>query len=372
MDILSRDHFVSHISTVPAIAGQPVQIFVRERSPADKPAVGYPPIILVHGGFWPGSLAFDTPLAGYSLMESLAQAGFTTFAPDMIGYGRSTRPMMDDPANLSATHKALLGVDPAAKSSYPFQVVNAGSERDDLNAVVDFVRAHTGADKVFLFGWSGGGFRTGTYTALHPEKVAALFILASSNFEEKDSVNDDPPPLPKPGAAFEIQDRTIGEGTRWLSRLKRKDQVEPHIPDFIWRESMKSDPLGATWGSGVLRSPGRTYWGWNVRISTRVKVPTMIFAGEEDRLISLNRLLFENLGTDDKIFVAAEAATHFIMWERGRRFLAEAARSWFLERAFRGNARGAYRLSADGMLSERPPEAYAPLQQGPGTLPLTK
>ena len=24
------------------------------------------------------------------------------------------------------------------------------------------------------------------------------------------------------------------------------------------------------WGSGVLRSPGRTYWGWNVRVARRV------------------------------------------------------------------------------------------------------
>ena len=350
MDIFSRDHFVPHRSTVPAIAGQPVELFVRERSPASGATPGLPPVILVHGGFWPGTLAFDSSLPGYSLMEFLAQAGFAAFAPDMMGYGRSPRPMMDDPANLSPEQKALIGLDPSAKPSYPFQIVNAASERDDLNAVVDFVRARTGADKVLLFGWSGGGFRTGTYTALHPEKVESLFIFASSNFEEKDSVLDSPPSLPQPGAAFQIQDRKTGEGDRWLSRLKDKDQVEPHIPEFIWRESMASDPVGATWGTGVLRSPGRTYWGWNVRVVPRITVPTMVFVGEEDRLIDANRLLFKHLGTNHKIFVAAASATHFMLWERGRRFLAEAAREWFLKRTFHGAVNGTFRIAPDGTL----------------------
>jgi pimeloyl-ACP methyl ester carboxylesterase len=354
MDILSRDHYVPHRSTVPAIAGQTVNLFVRERSPADNASAGLPPIVFVHGGFWPGTLAFDAPLPGYSLMEGLARLGFATFAPDMMGYGRSPRPMMDDPANLSPEQRALIGVDPSAKPSYPFQLVNADSERADLDAVIDFVRARTGAAKVLLFGWSGGGFRTGTYAALHPEKVEALVIHASSNFEEKDSIHDEPPPLPKPGAAFQIQDRKLGEGERWLSRVKDKGQVEPHVPDIVWRESMLSDPVGATWGGGVLRSPGRTYWGWNVRVAARVTVPTLVIVGEEDRLIDANRLLFSNLNTDRKVFIAAASATHFMLWERGRRFLAEAAREWFLGRTFRGASTDAFRLSPEGVLSEAP------------------
>ena len=354
MTILSRDHFVPHRSTVPAIAGQTVDLFVRERSPADGAKPGLPPIVLVHGGFWSGTLAFDAPLPGYSLMEALARSGFACFAPDMMGYGRSPRPMMDDPANLSPEQRTLIGVDPAAKPSYPFELVNAASERDDLDAVVEFARARTGAAKVMLFGWSGGGFRTGTYTALHPDKVEALVIHASSNFEEKDSVRDEPPPLPKPGAAFQIQDRAVGEGERWLKRVRDKDQVEPHVPDIVWRESMLTDPVGATWGTGVLRSPARTYWGWNVRTAARVRVPTLIVVGEEDRLIAPNRLLFGALGTEHKVFIAAASATHFMLWERGRSFLAEAASEWFLGRTLRGATRGAFRRTADGILTEVP------------------
>lgn len=352
MTILARDHHLAHRSTVPVIAGHTVSLFVRERSPEGGAQPGLPPVVLVHGGFWPGTTAFDLPLPGYSLMEALAGSGFACFAPDMTGYGGSPRPMMDDPANLSPEQRAQIGVDPGAKPSYPFQVVNAASERDDLNAVVDFARARTGAAKVLLFGWSGGGFRTGTYTALHPDKVEALVIHASSNFEPDSA--DEPPPLPRPGAAFQIQDRAVGEGERWLARVRDKDQVEAHVPDIVWRESMLTDPLGATWGTGVLRSPGRTYWGWNVRTAARIRVPTLVIVGEEDRLIASNRVLFGSLGSHQKVFVAAASATHFMLWERGRRFLAEAAREWFLRRTFRGANHGAFRLSPEGVPSEAP------------------
>ena len=52
-------------------------IFVRERAPVEPPVDKRPPIIFVHGGFWPGTLAFDTSLPGYSMMEALARAGYT-------------------------------------------------------------------------------------------------------------------------------------------------------------------------------------------------------------------------------------------------------------------------------------------------------
>src|SRR6185312_3362815 len=93
--IAATDHRVPHVSTVPAIAGQETAIFVREKRRADAPAG--PPVLMVHGGISHGTLAFDLPHATYSWMDDLARAGFTAYALDMTGYGRSARPMMDDP-----------------------------------------------------------------------------------------------------------------------------------------------------------------------------------------------------------------------------------------------------------------------------------
>jgi pimeloyl-ACP methyl ester carboxylesterase len=92
---LTVDHYVPNRSTVPAIQGQTVQIYVRERV---KPATiqrGAPRddrvVLFVHGAGTPAEVAFDVPYADYSWMAFLADAGFDVFSMDMTGYGRSTR-----------------------------------------------------------------------------------------------------------------------------------------------------------------------------------------------------------------------------------------------------------------------------------------
>lgn len=346
-EILSFDHYVAHRSSVPIIAGQSVRLFVRERSPAGGPH-RKPPVLLVHGGFTPSTVAFDLPLPGYSLMEALAQAGFAAFAVDMTGYARSPRPMMDDPANVIPDHRPTLGemASGLGPPSYPYQLVTAASEQADIDTAVDFVRARTGAGKVLLFGWSGGGFRSGTYTARHPDKVAALVIHASSNFRMDGP--DSPPPLPKPGAPVQLQDRKTGEEKRWLAHVRDPDQVESHVPAIVWRESIALDPVGATWGPGALRAPTRTYWGWNAAAAASIKIPTLVVVGEEDRLIESNRALYDSLGAARKVFIAHASATHFMLWEKGRRLLAEATVEWFAKGAFRGALTGRFRITAQG------------------------
>ena len=104
--ILSIDHFVRVQSSVPAIAGQPTQLYVRERVHAGTLARGSRladrVVLFVHGAGTPAEVAFDVPYQDYSWMAYLAQAGFDTFSVDMTGYGRSTRPAaMNDPCNLA-------------------------------------------------------------------------------------------------------------------------------------------------------------------------------------------------------------------------------------------------------------------------------
>ena len=104
--LLTIDHYVRVKSTVPAIAGQEVPIYVRERvqagtalrsgSNADRVA------LFVHGAGTPAEVAFDVPQPDYSWMAYLARAGYDVFAMDTTGYGRSYRPAaMNDPCNLA-------------------------------------------------------------------------------------------------------------------------------------------------------------------------------------------------------------------------------------------------------------------------------
>src|SRR5579871_5015684 len=104
--LLRIDHYVQVHSTVPAIAGQSTQIYVREVVEAGTVMRGGPSAdrvaLFIHGAGTPAEVSFDVPYQDYSWMAYLAHAGFDVFSMDMTGYGRSTRPpAMNDPCNLS-------------------------------------------------------------------------------------------------------------------------------------------------------------------------------------------------------------------------------------------------------------------------------
>ena len=58
-DIRTIDHAVAHVSIVPAIKGEAVQLFVREKVLTSESATPRPVVLMVHGGVSPATLAFD-------------------------------------------------------------------------------------------------------------------------------------------------------------------------------------------------------------------------------------------------------------------------------------------------------------------------
>jgi pimeloyl-ACP methyl ester carboxylesterase len=184
--LLTVDHFVRVKSSVPSIAGQVTQIYVREKTRAATPlrsaSLGDRVVLFVHGAGTPAEVAFDVPHQDYSWMAYLAQAGFDVFSMDTTGYGRSTRPAaMNDPCNLSQEQQktfvpAFLAA-PCAPS-YSRNVTTIASDWNDIDAVVDYVRALRHVERVSMVAWSLGGPRAGGYAARHPEKVQKLVLLA--------------------------------------------------------------------------------------------------------------------------------------------------------------------------------------------------
>ena len=119
--LLTVDHYVNVKSTVPAIAGQAAEIYVREkvlagpalRSTTLKDRV----VVFVHGAGTPAEVAFDVPYQDYSWMAYLARAGYDVFSMDTTGYGRSTRPApMNDPCNLANDRQVPFAPAPCAPS----------------------------------------------------------------------------------------------------------------------------------------------------------------------------------------------------------------------------------------------------------------
>jgi pimeloyl-ACP methyl ester carboxylesterase len=305
-----------------------------------------PVVLMVHGGYWPGTMAFDFDCKDYSWMSSLARAGFDVFTMDITGYGFSSRPLMDDPRNLSESDQAAL-MPNTQPSAHPFNLVTSDSETDDINRIVEFICELRGVEQVNLIGWSGGGIRTGTYTVRHPDKVERLVIFASSNFVS-DSPSEPPADIPGPGVAMSIQTRAVGEGDRWLPNVRCKGQLEEGLLDLIWPASMATDEVGAAWGPGCLRAPGRTYWGWNAANAATITTPTLVMVGEYDRLYDSNVELFGALGAEDKVFLRIDCASHFMAWEMQRHVLHRASIEWLSSGVLNGAQTGTYRADKTG------------------------
>src|SRR5258706_5607443 len=115
-------------------------------------------------------------------MASRAEAGFGTFGMASTGYGRSNRAgAMNDPCNLARDRQGAFvpSLIPApCAPSYPHAMTTIASDWNDIDGVVNYIRALRHVDKVSLLAWSLGGPRAGGYAAQHPEKVQKLVLLA--------------------------------------------------------------------------------------------------------------------------------------------------------------------------------------------------
>ena len=138
-EIARVDHYVGVKSTVPAMAGQIAQLYVREVVQTDLALRGKARgvVLFVHGAGTPASVAYDVHHSDYSWMRHLAQAGYDVFAMDQTGYGGSTRPApMNDPCNLAADLQKLIGI--SCAPSYPHVLTNMSSDWNDIDGVVNY------------------------------------------------------------------------------------------------------------------------------------------------------------------------------------------------------------------------------------------
>jgi pimeloyl-ACP methyl ester carboxylesterase len=348
--LLTIDHFVTVASEVPAIAGQPAQIYVRERVAAGValrgPIAADRVVLFVHGAGTPAEVAFDAPIGDYSWMAYLAGAGFDAFSMDTTGYGRSTRPApMNDPCNLSETQQAqfvpVLMASPC-RPSYPGQLTTIASDWHDIDAVVDYLRRIRNVQKVSLVAWSLGGPRAGGYAAQHPDKVHRMVLFAPA-FNSTAAAT--PPPLPNPGPVFNTQSRSEF-AANWDRQLGCADQFDPAVRDTVWSEMLASDPVGATWGTGVRRAPSTTTWGWNAASVGATRTPTLIIAGVHDKQVPPERVraAYDALGATDKVLVDLACSSHNAMWERNHSLMFAASLDWLSRGAVGDQKTGLVRL----------------------------
>lgn len=336
-DVLRIDHYVPVVSTVPSMTGSVAQLYVRERvldSVRSSSDLEGQVVLFVHGAGTPAEVAFDVPVAGYSWMAYLADRGMDTFSVDMTGYGRSTRPLvMNDRCNLSADHQEALFGD-SCPPSYPYATTSMASDWHDINTVVDYLRQLRGVEKVHLVGWSQGGPRTGGYAAMYPGKVGNIVQLAPayiSTFPATEAEAD------FSGAAMTKQSRDDFVNN-WNQQVGCDDQYDPAVSVAVWSEMLASDPVGATWGSGVRRAPRAVTFGWNAQVVAGSQTPLMMVAGTHDAQVSaqLVRNLYNDYGAREKIYLEMSCSSHNAMWERDAQQLFDATFQWLTTSSYNG------------------------------------
>jgi pimeloyl-ACP methyl ester carboxylesterase len=349
--VLTIDHYLRVKSTVPAIAGQTTQLYVRERviaGSALRGAISPDRVVLfVHGAGTPAEVAFDLPYQDYSWMAYLARAGFDVFSVDMTGYGRSTRPAaMNDLCNVARDRQAewiptMLHA-PCAPS-YPQALTTIASDWDDVGAAVDYIRSLRRTDRVSIVAWSLGGPRSGGYAAKFPDKVRRLVLLAPAY--GRNSSATAPAKVPADGAAFNTQSRADLDAL-WNRQTGCATQVDPAVPDVVWSEMMQSDPVGATWGPGVRRAPQTTTWGWNAAAVAKTQTPTLMIAGVHDGQVSPDRVreLYADLAAPQKVMIDLGCASHNAMWERNHTLLFRASLEWLDKGTLNGMQQGMVKM----------------------------
>ena len=349
--LLRLDHYVPVRSTVPALAGQDAQIYVREVVEPGTVLRGGPAAdrvaLFIHGAGTPAEVAFDVPYQDYSWMAYLAHAGFDVFSMDMTGYGRSARPAaMNDPCNLTRAQQAAYVPSLIAMpcdASYPHQMTTLASDWNDIDGVVNHVRALRHVDKLNLLAWSLGGPRSAGYAAQHADKVLKLVLLAPAYNRNASAAA--PAQVPANGAAFNTQSRAEFIAN-WDRQVGCPGQYEAGALDSVWSEMLASDPVGSTWGTGVRRAPQTTTWGWTTALVAKTQIPTLMVSGAHDKQVNPDRVreLYMDLGSPKKVFADLACSSHNAMWEKNHLLLFKASLDWLTQGTVDGKQEGMLRL----------------------------
>lgn len=346
-DLQTVDHYVANVSKAPSMAGEIAQLYVRERASQIARADEGNVVLFVHGAGTPAEVAFDVPYGGYSWMEYLAKAGFDTFAMDTTGYGRSTRPyVMNDPCNLSEGQRGELIpelVDNDCTPSYGYAATTIESDWDDIDAVVDYVRALRGVSRVHMVAWSLGGPRAAGYAVQHPEKVGRLVLLAPAYGRNRATAP--PESLPVPGAAFSKQSQTDFLNN-WNRQVECENQYTNAVADAVWSAMLDSDPVGATWGTGVRRAPRTTVWGWGQDVVANTDHDMLLVAPVYDKQVPAERVreLYEDLGSANKVLLDLACSSHNAMWEINHELLFDASEQWLRSATLNDKSNGVVKL----------------------------
>jgi pimeloyl-ACP methyl ester carboxylesterase len=288
-----------------------IDIFVLHKAP-DKPN-GHAPLLMLHPFGAPCADGYDLP--GYSWMDDLNAAGFDTWAIDFRGFARSSKPASATPV---------------------------GPARDavgDVRAIIDGVKARTGAPKVSLVGWSWGGVVAAMTAIADPGDIDRMLLLGTMRGFVLPMMTE---PFAKPGTpsvfapvnvAYQKLDASIALA-HWRMMLKGIETVAK--PDAVEKAEALMRRCGnavdvdgkaiVTRPMGPLADLFEIWLDRPIFDASAIKVPTLVVYGDAD--LFADRKLAKALPQGSEQVLPR--ATHWVPFEDGRTALYEAVRSYLL------------------------------------------
>lgn len=238
-------------------------------------------VLLVHGRTWSARPDFDLQVEGeeLSLMDGLVEEGYAVFAVDLRGYGETPR---DETQWLTPNRAA-----------------------DDVAIVISWITA--AGDwriKPHLFGWSMGSTISQLAVQRHPDSASSLTLFGYWRDEDMDIPADEPGIVPE---------KAINTAEAAASDFIIPGSISQKAIDTYVARSLAADPV---------RVDVRHMDQYNALDGSRIKIPTLVIAGESDPLAPAANLakLFVRLATGHKQYVSVPGGDHAAFLERPRAY----------------------------------------------------
>jgi pimeloyl-ACP methyl ester carboxylesterase len=254
---------------VPADDGLPLSLWARE-VPKPKGV-----IVLLHGRTWSAVPDFDLQVPGdqRSVMQSLNARGYSAFALDMRGYGKTPR---------DAT--GWLTPDRAVR---------------DVAEVIEWLAKEKKIQRPVLLGWSYGSLVSQLVAQRRPELLSALILFGYPRDPAKLVFPDD---LAAPARAANTSEAAANDFISPKVTPKR-------VIDAYVAAALAADPVRVDWRNQMAE--------FQALDPSKVLVPTLLIHGERDPAARSNAQarLFVGLGTQDKQWVVLSGGDHAALIE---------------------------------------------------------
>ena len=274
-------------------------------------------VLYVHGSTFGADLSVLYVLDGRSWADALHDAGFTVWALDFAGYGKSER----YPADSGRAVGRLAEVLP------------------QLRRAVAAVRQRNGNRRLSLLGHSWGATVAAAYASEHRDEINALVLFAPVTVRPSQEVAQSPAagqPSHYPLTLWAQYRRFVEDVPRGQPQVLDEAHFEDWGGAFLKTDSdahLRTPPAVSTPAGPQLDV--RAMWsGQALYDPARIVAPTLLVRGEWDSICDAGdaRRLLDALGGAVRAAATIPGATHLMHPEAGRGLLYNEVNKFLLER----------------------------------------